>query len=77
MTISPSRGRAPLKGRQLIAIDTEISHDTDEQYGDDYYDDSFTATTITFKTDQDTVISRWHGSSNGYYSESVDFAQLK
>lgn len=35
------------------------------------YPDSWTRTTLTFRVDDATVISRWIGESNGYYSESV------
>lgn len=36
------------------------------------YPDSWTRTTLKFRVDGETVISRWIGESNGYYSESVD-----
>jgi hypothetical protein len=35
------------------------------------YPDSWTRTDFVFKTDDATVISKWIGESNGYYSESV------
>ena len=44
----------------------------DGQFGEPYEADSWTRTEFTFKVDDATVISRWIGESNGYYSESVD-----
>ena len=55
----------PIVEARDIAVDT----------GDDEIE-SQTTTTLVFRVDDQTVISRWVGDSNGYYSESVDIAEL-
>jgi hypothetical protein len=47
----------------------------DEQ-GPEYMDDSHTWTTYWFETETAKVRIRWLGTSNGYYSESVEIEEV-
>lgn len=60
-----------LCGYPLLVAEERISHDHDEDTG------SYEANTWTFYTFRclnGSVDVRWHGNSNGFYSESVDFS---
>ena len=60
-----------------VLIDTEIleareSTNHDQSASAEWQDDSFTWTFYKFRTAKGWLTMRWYGSSNGYYSESVD-----
>ena len=64
-------------------IDTPIlkaTEDTSDKVIDgvesEYQDDSFTWTFYNIATIKGSVTLRWYGTSNGYYSESVDFVKI-
>jgi hypothetical protein len=70
-------------GSPIIVAEERVKSDEGEDVGEEYkeftrkdsYDDGWTWTFYTLRTIKGTVTIRWYGSSNGYYSESVDFVK--
>lgn len=65
--------------KPLLQVDEKTSTKADEpakdSSEDDYYnDESYTWTFYTLANISSVVDIRWYGSSNGYYSESVNFS---
>lgn len=54
----------------------EVSNEPEPKFKGDYVPDSYTWTFYKMATVKGYVTIRWFGESNGYYSESVDFAKV-
>ena len=75
-----------VKGEPSDLIGTPILSVVEEIHPSEYwpadvpkpeYSESTTWTVFTFTTAKGTVVMRWLGESNGYYSESVSFTEIK
>lgn len=69
---------ADLIGSPILMAE-EVTHENEDPPGvtveDMYRDESFTWTFYKLATISGSVTIRWLGSSNGYYSESVEFEE--
>jgi hypothetical protein len=66
---------ADLVGEPLLVAEESTSDKNPEGVTKEHQD-SFTWTFYKFATRKGYVDVRWYGESNGYYSESVDFAEF-
>jgi hypothetical protein len=60
----------------LLGVPILVAEETSQEREDLPYGDSQTWTFYTLRTIHTTVVLRWLGQSNGYYSEEVDFVRL-
>lgn len=65
-----------LIGSPLLVAEEVESDKTPEGFIHDYEPESQTWTFYKLDTEKGGVTIRWFGSSNGYYSESVSFAEV-
>ena len=61
-----------LEGATVLRAD-EAENPPDSPPQLSHYDDSHTWTFYRIQTNRGSVVLRWYGTSNGYYSESVSF----
>lgn len=66
-----------LIGSPVLRAEESVSRDAPSDADPDRYADSETWTFYKIDTAKGGVTIRWLGSSNGYYSESVEFGEFK
>ena len=63
-----------LVGNVIVSANEGVESGKNENY---YHDDSWTRTTQILEDEKGHVVTiTWHGSSNGYYSESVGVEEI-
>lgn len=65
-----------LIGSPIIRAEENSSNENPEGVPIPEYQDSFTWTFFRIATAKGTVVIRWYGESNGYYSEWVNFEEI-
>lgn len=65
-----------LIGSPVVLAEESTSSENPDGVPGPEYQDSFTWTFYRIATAKGYVVIRWYGESNGYYSESVDFAKI-
>lgn len=65
-----------LIGTPILLAEEVTSEDDPPGYKHEYQPESQTWTFYKLRTIKGSVDIRWHGSSNGYYSESVSFDKV-
>ena len=68
---------ADLVGTPILMAEEATSREMPGGATIEYRDESFTWTFYKFATIKGYVDIRWYGESNGYYSESVNFAKIQ